>query len=169
MASVDGQPPSLVARAFVLDPAGRILLVANDPAEFWYTPGGHLAGDESLAECLQRELAEEVGIAAEVGEIVLVDQVIERAGGEHKVEVYFLVRTAEELPGSWRDRGGPVRAVGFFSAEEVRDLPAVFPDLVRGPFLERLATGTAPLAPFRDLRRSAGVGDREPEAPTAGG
>ena len=54
------------ARALLLDPEGRVLLVRfinpDNGAEFWTTPGGGIAPGESLEDALRRELREETGL-----------------------------------------------------------------------------------------------------------
>jgi 8-oxo-dGTP pyrophosphatase MutT (NUDIX family) len=55
------------ARAVIVDERGRVLLervrVHNDPGQgsWWELPGGGLEGDESTAEAVRREVAEETG------------------------------------------------------------------------------------------------------------
>ena len=67
-------PSRDTARALVLDPDDRLLLIAYeadvdvDPARpglrrFWFTPGGGLEPGESREEALRRELEEEIGVA----------------------------------------------------------------------------------------------------------
>ena len=62
------------ARVVVLDPAGRVLLLGarlSGPDEtpgdvlFWYTPGGGVEDGETVREAAVRELAEEIGKAAD--------------------------------------------------------------------------------------------------------
>ncbi|MBB3085802.1 NUDIX hydrolase [Geodermatophilus sabuli] len=66
------------ARAVVLDPAGRVLLLGarlTDPAVppgdvlFWYTPGGGVEDGESVRGAAVRELAEEIGLVVEPGDL----------------------------------------------------------------------------------------------------
>jgi 8-oxo-dGTP pyrophosphatase MutT (NUDIX family) len=54
------------ARALVVDPDGRVLLVRfvnpDTGEEFWTTPGGGLGPGESMDDALRRELREETGL-----------------------------------------------------------------------------------------------------------
>ncbi|RDI62333.1 NUDIX hydrolase [Microvirga subterranea] len=74
---MSGLPPRDTARGLVLDPAGRLLLIAYeasrdvDPARpglrrFWFTPGGGLEPGETHEAALVRELEEEIGVAGTV-------------------------------------------------------------------------------------------------------
>jgi len=72
-APATGLPPRDTARAIVLDPADRVLLIAYeavrdvDPARpglrrFWFTPGGGVEPGETHEVAVVRELAEEIGV-----------------------------------------------------------------------------------------------------------
>lgn len=77
-----GLPVRDTARALVLDPENRLLLIAYeavrdvDPLRpglrrFWFTPGGGLEPGETHEEALRRELQEEIGVSdVEVGPLV---------------------------------------------------------------------------------------------------
>jgi 8-oxo-dGTP pyrophosphatase MutT (NUDIX family) len=59
----------------LFDPAGRVLLLhGRDPArpdhEYWFTVGGGIDPDESLAEGAARELFEETGVRTTAADLV---------------------------------------------------------------------------------------------------
>jgi 8-oxo-dGTP diphosphatase len=88
-------PPVVAVGLVARDRAGRLLLVerSNPPHKGrWSLPGGRVEGGETIAVAAARELAEETGLEATVGEIA---GVVERIGeGFH----YLIVDLWAELP-----------------------------------------------------------------------
>jgi 8-oxo-dGTP diphosphatase len=63
-----------VVTAAIVIQDGKVLLARRGPKEklagYWEFPGGKVEKGESLAECLCRELHEELGVEAEIGEVM---------------------------------------------------------------------------------------------------
>jgi 8-oxo-dGTP pyrophosphatase MutT (NUDIX family) len=93
------------ARAIVLDPRDRVLLVLfrspETGEEWWATPGGGLEPDEPPEVGLRRELAEEIGLEdAEFGHVVWQRRHSFSWAGEtiDQSETYVVVRVPEFKP-----------------------------------------------------------------------
>lgn len=145
-------PLGLRSRALIVTLAqDRLLLVAHDPQRFWYTPGGHVQPGETLRACAEREVREETGLAIRAGRLVYVEEGTDPMLGEHVVECYFLAVADAALPEEpWVDTGGPVIQARFFTRQELRGLPAVFPPRLRDEFWELLRRDFAAYDPYRE-------------------
>ena len=63
------------AIGIILNDQGQILLVQRNVEPFidmWMMPGGHMKPGETIEECLRREVKEETGLEAEIGELFTV-------------------------------------------------------------------------------------------------
>jgi ADP-ribose pyrophosphatase YjhB (NUDIX family) len=149
------------ARAVVLDPGDRVLLVRFEFPDrvVWATPGGGLLEGETHEEGLRRELGEEAGLADfELGPALWVRthaQPFASGRWDGQVEHVYLVRVPAFDPAprlSWdelrREGMTAVRWWGLAELEEARDLfaprrlPALVRQLVReGPPAEPLEIG----------------------------
>lgn len=63
-----------IVTAAIICRGDKVLLARRQPGQnlagYWEFPGGKVEEGESLAACLQREIAEELGVQAEVGVVV---------------------------------------------------------------------------------------------------
>jgi 8-oxo-dGTP diphosphatase len=113
------RPPVLVSAAVILD-AGRVLLTQRKAgthlAGAWEFPGGKVEPGEDPRDALVRELREEIGVDAVVGDIVEVT--FHRYPTKSVLLLFYETRLS---PGSPAPRALDVAAVRWAAAEELRD------------------------------------------------
>jgi ADP-ribose pyrophosphatase YjhB (NUDIX family) len=110
------------------DDNGRILLARASPAITlqgrWFLPGGGVDHGESQHDSLTREMEEESGLTVTVGSLfdVLSDvRTIPDGTNLHTVRIIYDIAS---WSGTLRPEvGGTTDAVGWFTPEEVRDMP----------------------------------------------
>lgn len=135
------------ARALVLDPDGRLLLVRfqapGTDETWWATPGGGLDPGEDLEAGLRRELREEIGLEGfELGPFVWTRRHVFPWAGRtlDQSESFFLVRTPlfEPAPGIGLAalRAEAVHELRWWALEELersgeRFAPSRLPSLLR--------------------------------------
>ncbi|TDC29574.1 NUDIX hydrolase [Micromonospora sp. KC213] len=61
------------AAGFITDPAGHVLLAKPTYRRHWAFPGGYVEENEYPHEACAREVREELGLAVEVGDLLVVD------------------------------------------------------------------------------------------------
>ena len=65
------------AGCLFFDAPGRVLLVKPSYKPTWEIPGGGAEANESPRACCQREVLEEIGLAREIGRLLVVDYTAE--------------------------------------------------------------------------------------------
>lgn len=83
--------PRLAVRAAILH-RDQLLMVNAYPgqqSDLWCLPGGGVEPGQSLTENLIREVAEETGLAINVGQPILINEFHDPASGFHQVEIHF--------------------------------------------------------------------------------
>ncbi|MGI2262262.1 NUDIX domain-containing protein [Candidatus Cardinium hertigii] len=114
----------VTARALIVQNR-KLLLVSND-YNLWYTPGGHLNPNETLSECMVREVKEETGIDVKPNQIVYVSDFFDKKYNVHKVEIYFSAEiSVDKIPQNWLDQDGPVKISKFFNVKALKDIHVV--------------------------------------------
>jgi 8-oxo-dGTP pyrophosphatase MutT (NUDIX family) len=116
----------LTAAARVRDPAGRTALVRNDWSDGWILPGGGVEPGEDPVAAARREVREETGLRATIGEpIVVLDQsYVAETDGEEWFTARYVVYDASaagEIPDASElgDEAGEIEAAAWFE-----ELPA---------------------------------------------
>ena len=152
-----------IARAIVLDPADRLLLIQYEsvhatgadgaPLRFWFMPGGGLEPGEDHRTACARELGEEIGRAdAEIG-----PQVACCDGPFHLFrqsrfarERYFLVRLPDDRVDTGRlaeTEDNPVLGTRWWPLAELAATPERVEPAGLADLAMRLAAGTIPQTP----------------------
>ncbi|MCU1509338.1 MAG: 8-oxo-dGTP diphosphatase [Actinomycetota bacterium] len=125
-------PPVLrIAAALIHDPDGRMLLVRKRGTTMWMQPGGKLEPDETAADCLARELGEELGLLLDPATFAHVGRFDAAAANEPGHVVDCDVFTVP-YPGVVL-AAAEIEAAGWFTAAELRALPLA--PLTRDNFL----------------------------------
>lgn len=135
----DGLLPTrneVAARALIVH-EGRILLAYEETNKTWFTPGGRIAPGESLMQGLDREIAEETGLAVNTGDLLCFFDVLIPHRQSHKFEFIFAAHPVHAP--DWIERahedgdpsGSPVTKLRWFTPDEAAELTNVFPTFIR--------------------------------------
>jgi len=98
-------------RAAVLNDRGEVFLVRHSYVSGWYFPGGGVEVGETVVEALERELAEEAGLAAE-GPVLLHGIFLNRRASPRDHVALYVVRQFRSVSVQRPDR--EIAEAGFF-------------------------------------------------------
>lgn len=87
----DGEKNPRIRVALILRREGQILLVQHRKygQTYWLLPGGGLEFGETIEECARRELYEETGLEASIGDLVFISESIPPDHHRHVVNLYY--------------------------------------------------------------------------------
>jgi len=138
----------VIARAIILTPDRRIVLVTSQTGKALVLPGGAVDTGETLPQAAIREAKEECGIDVTIGRAIWLREFYDRKHNQTNLEAYFLAQAVSDaaLPDHWRhvDPGKPglTRQAGLYSREELRSIETtVYPVELRDAFWVGLADG----------------------------
>jgi ADP-ribose pyrophosphatase YjhB (NUDIX family) len=101
LAAVFRRPMTLGVRGLVIDPANRVLLVRHTYVSGYYLPGGGVERDETFAQALERELAEESNITLQASPVLHAVYLNRRVSPRDHVALYVVrdfVQSAPHIP-----------------------------------------------------------------------
>ena len=143
---VEGQAASFqeVASRALITHGERILLVWQSNMDSWWLPGGRIKPGEDLRLGVMREIEEETALDCELGDMVGFFDVLspERRKNTNKHMFHFIFHATPKQTPDYAQRDhidtdadlagpGDVTKIGWFTVDEVRALPRVFPDFLR--------------------------------------
>ncbi len=116
----------IAARALIVQDE-RLLMVSDDGV-YWYPPGGRLEVDESLQECVAREVYEETGLTVNPENLLYVLECFDLKDHIHKIHFYFQTTVLEgNLTDNWQDDHGSVQFRRFFTLQEIKESAYILP------------------------------------------
>ncbi len=114
------------ASAVIVDQDGRILVHRRTDNELWSIPGGGMEIGESIAETVVREVEEETGLKVEPERLVGIytnpRHVTAYNDGEVRQQ-FSICFACRIVGGQLLDQADESLEVGFFSPEQIEDMP----------------------------------------------
>jgi ADP-ribose pyrophosphatase YjhB (NUDIX family) len=119
----------------VIKLSDKIFLVQHTGQDSWCLPGGKVEEGEALKPALERELMEELGVKAEIGKLVSVQQ-FKHEGTYYAPEFFFEVLNSNDFVGldiSGSSHGDiEIQGYGFKTPSETENLrPRFIPELLK--------------------------------------
>ena len=95
--------------------------------EWWAFPGGAVENDETIFQCVEREVWEETGLKIKAGEVKFFRQFIDRLDNQNNLEIFVTtnvldgIGTIENIYGKGNDEHY-IKELKYFSIEELKDV-----------------------------------------------
>lgn len=110
--------PRVAAGVLFRDDAGAVLLVKPTYKAGWDLPGGYVEPGESPKQAAQREVREELGFEAKIGELLVVDWAPHPVEGDKLLFVF----EGGEVPGELRPAApDEIELVRFWAPDDLRE------------------------------------------------
>ncbi len=112
----------VVCRAFILNKEKSLLLTKKTGSYFWSLPGGKLdESDDSIEDCLKRELIEELDLQINIKKILHAQDLLQK--DTRYVEVIWEAEICSDLNVRSENilevSGGELEDIRFFNKEEI--------------------------------------------------
>lgn len=137
-----------VAAAFITDSAGQVLLVKPASRDEWGFVGGWVDRGESPHQGCAREIAEEIGLVLQVGDLLVLDWLTETGYVDEPLTFYLFDGGVIEDRDQIRLRAGEIEEFGFFPPEQALLRSGEFNRARLALALEARRTGRAVYQPF---------------------
>lgn len=106
----------------------KVFLVQHAKSPFFSLPGGKLEGDEALKTGVERELFEELGVKADVGELACVQEYIHQNNNKNNIEFFFIINNGADF---LNVKGGThIAELKDFGWFDIDKLPNVMPEFL---------------------------------------
>lgn len=124
-------PPSYIqpaARAVIFDGQGRILLIRRGDNKQWALPAGGMEPDESVTDCMAREVWEETGLAVESSTpFAVYSEPRFTAPTRPEAQLLTVAYRVDEWSGQLQTTTNETDDAQWFKPEELRALPNLMP------------------------------------------
>jgi 8-oxo-dGTP pyrophosphatase MutT (NUDIX family) len=103
-----------------IDPEQGLLLLRQNDRPFWVLPGGTMEYGESITQCGQREMKEELGLDVTLGPLLSVADLTTASGHQVIDFVFFAHTVSGVIHGELTEN---INEIAYFSSAAFSDLP----------------------------------------------
>ncbi|MEU5688036.1 NUDIX hydrolase [Streptomyces venezuelae] len=114
--------PRMASGALFFDDHGRVMLLEPTYKDYRDIPGGYVDAGESPLQACVREVQEELGIAPEIGRLLVVDWAPSPSEGDKVLYLFDGGTLASQLQAQIKLQASEIKAYDFHPLEAVDDL-----------------------------------------------